>query len=563
MKTVVEEKTGRWNRIFELLLVLAVLMAALFVRTWKLADVPAGFYIDEASFGYNAYSILKTGADEFGNRYPLYTPSFGTGKNPVYLYATVLSTAVFGLNEFSTRLPAALFGVLTVLFSILLCIEITKKKYASIAAGLFLALNPWHIFFSRFAIETTSLTCFTTAGFFLLLRGLKKPSLLPLASMVLGIGFYTYAPAIPFITIMLVGTFFIFKTNISSITTNTKVVFVAILIVSTIPHVVHDIRGSEQVSHFKTSFVFNEANDGNSRELLRKSSWPANLFYKASPAVMRTAVFAKNYISNYSPVYLFKNGDMSTYRAHVRGYGPFLPIVTPLLLLGLFAAAISFKKPGIKFLLLWIFSFPIGAAISTQTFPSATRTFTALPGFQILFAVGLVFAVDTIEKYLKNRSPQVRKPVFCVTASLLLVLYILNFSAFFYLYIKDYPTYSSLEWNNGFRDAIQYAESHSDLYDDLAVTENIPFSYIYVLYYSKFPPEELQRKPLKWNGPYRVGRIGKYDIRDAYLQYKDKKQLFITGSWQRPDLEEIPVQSRKRIPSFVKVSEFIPYGMKK
>lgn len=548
---MVDSKGDNKRAILYAALIVCVLCAASFVRVWRLGDLPAGFYIDEASFGYNAYSIHKTGADEFGNRFPLYTPSFGTGKNPVYLYATVVATWLFDLNEFSTRLPAAVFGILTVLFTIFLCEEITGRKYSGVIAGAFLALNPWHVFFSRFAVETTSMTCFISAGFLLLLKGLKKPRLLPVAALVLGVGFYTYAPAIPFIFIMLAGFAVIFRKEISRIPASIKTLSVALLIISCVPHAMYDAGGGEQVSHLKNSFITNPANDDGSRELLRKASWPGA---DATPVVMRSALFAKNYLSNYSPTYLFENGDLSSYRAHVRGFGPFLCFTALPLIAGLLAALFS-KSPGMKFLLLWYVVFPIGAALSVQDYPSATRTFNALPCFQIFFAVGMIH----IFEFIRNRLTKSALSTAIAGAFVLIfsISFMAEFAKFAIHYSVEYPKYSSIDWNYGFRDAINYSENSGSEYYQIVVSENIPFSYIYPLYYGKILPNS-KSVDLKRKGPYRVGRIGKYDVRDPYLQYGNRKQLFITGSWERPDLREISILNKNGIPSIVKVSEFVP-----
>src|SRR2546430_12052414 len=77
--------------------------------------VPPSLDWDETSLGYNAYSILKTGADEYGSRLPLSFRSFDDYKPPVYVYLTVPSVAVFGLTELAVRLPAAALGVVAVI----------------------------------------------------------------------------------------------------------------------------------------------------------------------------------------------------------------------------------------------------------------------------------------------------------------------------------------------------------------------------------------------------------------------------------------------------------------
>ncbi|EKD95597.1 MAG: hypothetical protein ACD_24C00433G0001, partial [uncultured bacterium] len=52
-----------------ILLLIVLLGGAL--RFYQLASVPPSLARDEVSVGYNAYSILKTGKDEYGRIFPL------------------------------------------------------------------------------------------------------------------------------------------------------------------------------------------------------------------------------------------------------------------------------------------------------------------------------------------------------------------------------------------------------------------------------------------------------------------------------------------------------------
>lgn len=56
------------KRIF-LLLFLVLLIGALF-RLYKLVSVPVALHGDELGIGYNAYSLLLTGKDEYGKLLP-------------------------------------------------------------------------------------------------------------------------------------------------------------------------------------------------------------------------------------------------------------------------------------------------------------------------------------------------------------------------------------------------------------------------------------------------------------------------------------------------------------
>src|SRR3989344_5968134 len=91
-----------------------ILLAALSVRLVYLDVRPKGFSWDEAALGYNAYSLLKTGRDEYGSVLPGILKSFGDYKPGLYAYLTVPAVATLGLNELATRLPAAIAGGLLV-----------------------------------------------------------------------------------------------------------------------------------------------------------------------------------------------------------------------------------------------------------------------------------------------------------------------------------------------------------------------------------------------------------------------------------------------------------------
>jgi len=81
---------------------LLVLICAFFLitRVYKIAEIPPSLYWDEASIGYNAYSIAETGKDEWGESFPLHFRAFGEFKLPVYIYSVVPFVKIFGLNEF-------------------------------------------------------------------------------------------------------------------------------------------------------------------------------------------------------------------------------------------------------------------------------------------------------------------------------------------------------------------------------------------------------------------------------------------------------------------------------
>ena len=112
----------------KIIILLLILFLGTFLRFYKLDSIPAGVYIDEASHGYNAYSLLLTGKDEWGKQFPIFLKEFGNYPSPLYTYISILPIKIFGLSVFSIRFISALSGVLLILFTFLV-INFFGKKY--------------------------------------------------------------------------------------------------------------------------------------------------------------------------------------------------------------------------------------------------------------------------------------------------------------------------------------------------------------------------------------------------------------------------------------------------
>ena len=113
-----------------------ILALAAFLRFYQLGINPPSLDWDETAEGYNAYSILKTGRDEYGKFLPVIFKSFGDYKPGLYVYVDVPFIAALGLNEVSTRLPSALAGILSVYLIYLICNKLFDKKFGSWNLGL-------------------------------------------------------------------------------------------------------------------------------------------------------------------------------------------------------------------------------------------------------------------------------------------------------------------------------------------------------------------------------------------------------------------------------------------
>src|SRR5687767_5088948 len=95
----------------QLTLLTGILVLAAVFRLPYLDRVPNGLFLDEASRGYDAYALLKTGADQFGVRWPLFAEGLDDFTPTLYTVLVIPAVAALGLTETAVRLPAALAGI--------------------------------------------------------------------------------------------------------------------------------------------------------------------------------------------------------------------------------------------------------------------------------------------------------------------------------------------------------------------------------------------------------------------------------------------------------------------
>ena len=148
--------------------ILSFLIRSLYIHTTPLLW-------DEASLGYNAYSILKTGRDEYGTFLPIIFKSFGDYKPGLYVYLCLPFVYLFGLNDLSVRLPSIILGSLLPIILYFLIKEINPKaQKAAIISSLITVFNPYNIHFSRGAWETNILTFELVLASYLFFKYINK-----------------------------------------------------------------------------------------------------------------------------------------------------------------------------------------------------------------------------------------------------------------------------------------------------------------------------------------------------------------------------------------------------
>jgi 4-amino-4-deoxy-L-arabinose transferase-like glycosyltransferase len=102
---------------------------------------PPSLNWDEVSHGYNAYSLLKTGMDQWGQKFPIFNfRAYGDHPTTLNLYLTIPFIAILGLTEFAMRFPHAILGTLTIISVYFLTLGITKKRNLSLLSAFLAAI---------------------------------------------------------------------------------------------------------------------------------------------------------------------------------------------------------------------------------------------------------------------------------------------------------------------------------------------------------------------------------------------------------------------------------------
>ena len=197
------KRTGEFILRHEALFAVLLIICGALLRTLYIGACPAGFNQDEASAGYEAWSLLHYGVDRNSAAWPVLFVSWGSGQNVLYSYLSIPIIAIFGLSEFSVRLLSAIAGTASLPVFWRLCRRLGGRGFG-LAGLLLLTFCPWHIMISRWALESNLLPFFLLLGIYFTVLSLEKPWFLTGAGAAFGLSLYAYGTAFVFLPAFLV-----------------------------------------------------------------------------------------------------------------------------------------------------------------------------------------------------------------------------------------------------------------------------------------------------------------------------------------------------------------------
>lgn len=481
-------------------LIVIILLAAV-LRLWKLDSIPPHLTPDEASLGYNAYSILKTGRDEYGKFLPVIFKSFGDYKPGLYVYLTAPFVATLGLTEFAVRIPSALAGIVAVLLLYFIVYEFFGDKKLSLIASLFLAVSPWHIYFSRGAWEVNVSLTLTLAGIYFFMKSLKRQKFFFLSAIFFALTLLTYQGAKLSTAIVLLILGVVYFKKILSL--DKKVILGSLFLgfIVSLPIIISLFQGKTGRLNVFSIFSYRRPTEYLNAQLSQGNEKIGDLTYYLfhSETLSTVKGIIGRYLNHFSARFLFFEGDW----ANPRHTAPYQGVLTLgdliLLILGFFALSKLGTRKEALFIWFWLILAPFPAALSRDEV-HAIRSFHLVIPIILICSLGAKSLLEYRGKLAK---------LFLVGVS---AFYLFGYIRFLDAYFVHLPKHNSKYWEYGYKQIVETITPIQASYKKIKVQQSFAQPYIYFLFYQKYDPTKYQKQAKLIESPYGdVGQIERLD----------------------------------------------------
>ncbi len=507
-------------RSYQTLFFVGIIVIAIFLRFWKLGEIPDGINRDEASLGYTAYSLLQTGADEYGQKWPVNIKSFGDWKLPLYVYLSIPFISVFGLNPFSIRILSALAGVLITIIGYFLTRLLVKKwdapYWLPLLVAFSLAISPWSVHLSRIAYEANVAMAFCMAGvtFWLASTVNKKPWLVILSGVCFGLTMIGYHAFQLFTPLIIAWTAWILRTEVKSFIGKYRLISAFSVIVFLLPILFLFVDKAIENNQTKYSgiSIFSEERLQSQQAEVNGVLSPKGLsflqpFYSSRP-VLLSQTFIRGMFSMMNPDFLFlRGGSHGSHNIPGVGNMHWYAVLTLAISLLYF---LKKKRIWQRWILGWIVLASVAPLLTIEPNHSI-RFFPAILGLEIMSSYG----IGLIGSYLKKVQP------------FLILVFIFSIFHLFVAYFILFPALNADRWPWFSDDLVQAVYNRSEAFPKVLMQGESSSPYVYFLFFSPdriikdgeefihYPPTEEGFEHVQQLGKTHFGRIVWSDIEKA------------------------------------------------
>jgi len=532
------------NKIF----LISIFLISFFIRVIFYKTTPLLW--DEAALGYNAYSILNTGKDEYGQTLPIIFKSFGDYKPGFYVYLAIPFVKLLGLNELSIRLPSILIGSLIPIFLYFLIKEIDPKSHKiAIIASVITAFNPYNIHFSRGAWETNILTFELILAVFLFYKFInsQKSKYLLFSALVFGISLFTYQAGKMISLFLIIILFFL---NYKSL--NLKKLFFNFIIplgLLSLP-LIYGILFNSNANRLKVVSLFSYPRSDTETQTIISETNQTDFYIFHNQVIFFIRNFFSRYFNHFSPQFLAFEGDWQNARQSAPYIGVILYPSLIFLILGIFFSLTRSKKNKLNlFFLFWLLVAPLPASLTRDSVQSVRAMSLSIP-LVYFISLGIFFIT---EKY-KNK----------LFYLFIFFLYLISFVYYADLYLKHMVIRSPIDFLYGYQQATDYVIKNKNRFNKVYITDYYGQPYIFYLFYSSYSPQKYQLQAKLDDSSLDTGKIKQIDnINFETAQYsfiKDhpgtlgifsQEEIYRQGIDQRPEFKNfIPLSPIGNISTF-------------
>jgi 4-amino-4-deoxy-L-arabinose transferase-like glycosyltransferase len=494
-------------RKFTFLLLFFVIILSAVLRLVDISNVPPGLYQDESAIGYNAYSILQTGKDEYGYSYPLYFKSFNDYKLPVYIYLTAASEKIFGVNEFAVRFTSILAGIFAVIIIFFFVKYLTNNLTLAFLTSLVLAINPTHLFFSRAAFEVNLALTLALAGTYFFVVGVTKKKFWPIILSVLFFCLCLYSYNVTRLTapILLLELIILYRKEVRSFALRFQIGAVILFAILVAPFLLGFFSSSGVVSAKSALITSTDilALDLQFRSyLLSLPHAYISLFY--NQYIYMVFQYLENLGTIISGAFFFVTGTTEQNQG-IGNVGFFYLYDLPFFIWGLIAY-FRYKVTSFKIFYFWLITVVLILALSKQV-PQATRGYFLVLPCVCFIALGLF----SFFRFLStNKNKLVKYAAFIV----FIAIAFYNIQYYFLSYYYVFPKESADAWRTEDRALALYLKENEKKYNRIIIDRSADFVYTTYLFYDQYPPQEFLKtaKRFKDGDLIKANAWGKYQI---------------------------------------------------
>ncbi len=482
-------------------LLIIILIVAAFLRLWKLGSIPPSLTPDEASLGYNAYSVLKTGKDEYGNVFPIIFKSFGDYKPGLYIYLTVPSIALFGLTEFATRFPSALFGIITVYLIYLVVKKLFEDEKLALTSAFVSGITPWLIYFSRGAWEVNVSLTLTLAGILFFLKSLEKNKYIVYSIVFFALTLICYQGAKLSTGIVILILLSLYLKKLIKYPRKILVIAGILGILISSPILLSFIKGQTGRLEVFSVFSYRRPQDYLQKFLDQGKEKVGTLSYylfHSETLNFKRGILGR-YFNHFSGRFLFFEGDFANPRHSAPNSGMLLLSDIVALFIGfvfILESSVLNRKSKL-FVFLWLIFSPLPSVLSRDQV-HAIRSMNMVIPLIIIISFGYVLLLKRL---------RVVGYVLISTLCLVAIAYFLD-SYFIHL-----SAHSSQLWEYGYKQIVETVAPIQANYKSVKVQQSFAQPYIYFLFYQKYNPAKYQNyaKLTLADSVYDVGYVTRID----------------------------------------------------